>query len=142
VGGAYQLFAADWSKGGVHLLLNHSYIDVADLPSGFIAPRPSRIWLNVSDAATSLRGRHALDQAQYTQQQWFNVRPRRTLTPALADRVRRLVVENREHCPSGPPGTGTTTCLRHETSSSQHSQAQSWAQSASRCACFEWTRQS
>jgi hypothetical protein len=74
VGSQYQLFQADWSKGGVHLLLNHSYFTAADIPAGFIPPRPTRIWLNVSDAAVSLKGRHVLDQAQYTQQQWFNVR--------------------------------------------------------------------
>ena len=75
VASQYQLFQADWAKGGVHLLLNHSYFSAADIPAGFIPPRPTRIWLNVSDAATPLLGRHVLDQAQYTQQQWFNVRP-------------------------------------------------------------------
>ena len=67
-------FATDWSKGGVHLFLNHTYVNLADLPPGFIPPRPTRIWLNVSNAAVPLRGRHVQDQAQYTQQQWFNVR--------------------------------------------------------------------
>lgn len=70
----YKQFAADWSKGGVHLLLNHSYIDAAELEPGTVEPRSTRIWLNVSDTAAPLKGRHVNDQAQYSQVQWFNVR--------------------------------------------------------------------
>ena len=57
----------------MHLLLNHSIIPEV-LPSwADAAPRPTRIWLNVTAAATPLQG-SVDDLPQYTQQQWFNVR--------------------------------------------------------------------
>ncbi len=68
----YQEFALSWSRGGVHLLLNHSFVPEI-LPPGFIAPSPTRLWLNVSNEAMPLGG-VTTDLPQYTQEQWFNVR--------------------------------------------------------------------
>ena len=69
-------FQTDWSRGGVHLLLNHSVIPTLLPPAFAAAPRPTRLWLNVSNVAVPLPG-HANDLPQYTQIQWFNVRARR-----------------------------------------------------------------
>lgn len=69
----YQQFARDWSKGGVHLLLNHSVVPELLPPQWNATPRATRIWLNVSAAAVPLLG-DVNDLPQYTQQQWFNVR--------------------------------------------------------------------
>ncbi len=107
--GGYKQFATDWSKGGVHLLLNHTFVDVADLPPGFISPRSTRIWLNVSDTAVPLKGRHVNDQAQYTEQQWFNVRQRGAARACRFADARLACVADRGRCLSGPSGTGTAT---------------------------------
>ncbi len=98
----------------MHLLLNHTFVPEI-LPPGFIAPGPTRIWLNVSNFAVPLKG-HTNDLTDYTQQQWFNVR---TAPPGCAQGAARACKpwphapaahgSRRARYPSGPPGTGTRT---------------------------------
>lgn len=64
-------FQDDFPHGQVHLLLNHSYIALADLAPGMEPPRPFRLNLNISNNPANLDGFSA-DLAQYTANMWFN----------------------------------------------------------------------
>ena len=137
----YKQFAADWAKGGVHLLLNHSIIPEV-LPSwAESAPRPTRIWLNVTAAATPLKG-SVDDLPQYTQQQWFNVRrpqAKRAIRARGPRHVTRLLPCGahsphvlRVRCQFGQRGTVTATQSARATSSSPPFLAKCWVTFRSR----------